>query len=471
MGSNDAFKRSPLVGIFSVIVLLSSIPFSLLYVIAMTVMFKLHAFMFGSSQGNDLPPVTQKSQTVIITGGKMSKSLCFARWFWKSGYKVVMIETKKYAYVGSRWSRAVTHFETVTCPRTNPQTYINDLVEIARKYQADYFVPVSSPVAALHDSAAKPALEAVGCRALHFDVEMTQILDNKHEFCRYAGSLGLQVPETYVVKTEEDVLELNEKLAKNMLNAKRYILKNLEYDPMHRLDLFTLPCRPNDLNDYLCQIRKDGNGIEPNAPWQVQEFINGQEYACMLVLRDGQIRAITCSESSSSQLNYNHIEVPAITKWVQEFASKTRLTGQLCFDFIRDETTGKVYPIECNPRVHSQCVAFLNNDNFGEAVLSDTFQETLEPVKDCKPVHWIYNELFKLFPVGAFCYRASTEEVPSLFNFFSQQDADFDASDPIPFLMRNHFQIPMLLIQCLLKRNMWKKIDFCIGKVVEFHGD
>jgi len=39
------------------------------------------------------------------------------------------------------------------------------------------------------------------------------------------------------------------------------VLKNLNYDAIHRLDLFRLPCSDEELQKYLTKIRIDGNGI------------------------------------------------------------------------------------------------------------------------------------------------------------------------------------------------------------------
>ena len=52
--------------------------------------------------------------------------------------------------------------------------------------------------------------------------------------------------------------------------GKKYILKNLEYDPVHRLDLFLLPCPDGELEGYLKKLRRDGNAIESARPWQLQ---------------------------------------------------------------------------------------------------------------------------------------------------------------------------------------------------------
>jgi len=372
MEINDGFhsyKKARCV--FTIIMLTALLPLSILYV-AIVTLFSMLNDLHTKKRNYQ---VTDSSKVVMVTGGKMSKSLHFARWFWKNGYKVVMVETEKYCYSGSRWSRAVTHFETVTCPRKSADEYMDGLVRIAEKYNVDFFVPVSSPVSAIPDANVKPRLKELGCKVLHFDLEMTEILDDKHKFCDYAKKLGLKTPTTFCVTSDEEARKLNETLANNIFNGDKsiFVLKNIEYDPKHRLDLFKMPCNPKDLDAYLYKIREDGNAITPDAPWQVQQFIaGGQEYTCFAVCRDGKIRAITTSESSCSQLNYQHVDIPSITKWVEDFANKTGITGQLCFDFMKDASSGIYYPIECNPRVHSQCVTFLDTPEFGEAVLSNS---------------------------------------------------------------------------------------------------
>ena len=51
------------------------------------------------------------------------------------------------------------------------------------------------------------------------------------------------------------------------------------------------------------------------------------------------------------------------------------------------------------------------------------------------------------------------------------KDAIFDWSDPLPFLMVHHAQIPWLLVQNVLEGKTWIRVDFNIGKLVEPAGD
>ena len=51
------------------------------------------------------------------------------------------------------------------------------------------------------------------------------------------------------------------------------------------------------------------------------------------------------------------------------------------------------------------------------------------------------------------------------------READFDVDDPLPFLIKNHFQLPFQLLDNLRKGTPWLKVDFYTGKIVEEHGE
>ena len=53
----------------------------------------------------------------------------------------------------------------------------------------------------------------------------------------------------------------------------------------------------------------------------------------------------------------------------------------------------------------------------------------------------------------------------------NEREANFDPEDPMPFFMLNHFQLPGLLLDTMIRGTPWKKLDFAIGKVVELNGD
>ncbi len=87
----------------------------------------------------------------------MTKALQLARSFHRAGHRVILAETAKYRFTGHRFSRAVDAFYCIPEP-TDP-AYDAALYEIVRYEAVDNFIPVSSPVASVHDARARYALD------------------------------------------------------------------------------------------------------------------------------------------------------------------------------------------------------------------------------------------------------------------------------------------------------------------------
>ncbi len=430
----------------TLLLLLILFPFSLLIV----TMAQLWSWIAG--------PRIQPSgsgSTILLTGGKMTKSLQLARSFRTAGHRVVLVETDKYWLTGHRFSRAVDRFYTVPAPQKNPNRYIEALQTIVLREQVDVFIPVASPVASYYDSLAKSVLSQ-HCEVFHFDPEITAMLDNKFQFCEQARRVGLSAPKVFQITDPEQILSFDFKA-----DGSQYILKSIPYDSVHRLDMTKLPC-PN-LEEHIRKLP-----ISPEKPWVMQEFVRGQEYCTHTTVRDGQIRLHGCSKSSAFQVNYEHIQQPAIYNWVKEFVEKLNLTGQISFDFIVTDM-GKVYPIECNPRTHTAITMFHDHFGLANAYLNpaqDPAEPPIEPLPGSPPTYWLYHELWRLTQI-----RSGSQ----LWNWFSKMtqgiDAMFQVNDPLPFLMVHHWHIPLLLLNSLRQLRGWIRIDFNIGKLVEIGGD
>ncbi|MGL5832206.1 MAG: ATP-grasp enzyme, partial [Waterburya sp.] len=179
-------------------------------------------------------PITANSQTILISGGKMTKALQLARSFHRAGHRVILIETHKYWLTGHRYSWAVDRFYTV--PNPQDQEYDQALLSIVQQEQVDIYVPVCSPVASYYDAAVQEIL-APHCAVMHVDVKMLERLDDKYTFAAEAESLGLRVPKSYKITHPQQVIDFD------FSNAQRsYIIKSIPYDSVRRLDLTKLPC-------------------------------------------------------------------------------------------------------------------------------------------------------------------------------------------------------------------------------------
>ena len=394
--------------------------------------------------------VAAQPRTVLVSGGKMTKAMQLARSFHGAGHRVILVESRKYRLTGHRFSRAVDRFYTVPAPQA--PDYAAALLRIVRREGVHVYVPVSSPVASYYDAQAKHVL-APYCEVLHVDPEMVRRLDDKYEFSVVASALGLSVPDSHRITAPQQVLDFDFDS-----RERRYILKSLAYDPVHRLDLTQLPrASPQDTAAFV-----RGLPISPDNPWILQEFIPGQEYCTHSTVRAGKVQLHCCSRSSAFQINYEMVDHPEIEAWVHRFTGALELTGQISLDFIA-AADGGVYAIECNPRTHSAITMFHDHPEVARAYLERDVP-VVQPRPSSRPTYWLYHEIWRLLirPTAA----GQRWRV-----LLRGKDAIFDWSDPLPFLMVHHAQIPWLLVDNLRRLRGWIRIDFNIGKLVEPAGD
>ena len=388
--------------------------------------------------------------TIMISGGKMTKALQLARSFHRAGHRVILVETARYRLTGHRFSRAVDAFYVV--PPPDDSGYVDSLLSIVRAEHVNVYVPVCSPVASTFDAMAKERLSP-HCEVMHVDPDVLRRLDDKHEFSMLAATAGLPVPDTHLITSPEQVADFD-----FSRSDRTYILKSIAYDPVERLDLTPLP-RPS-----AAETRRfaDGKAISADNPWILREFVAGTEYCTHSTVRNGHVQVYCCCESSPFQLNYAMVDKPAIEEWVTRFCRDLNLTGQVSFDFIeRDD--GRLFAIECNPRTHSAITMMYDHPDLARAYLENDFP-TIRPQPSSRPTYWLYQELWRLL--------IAPRTFGTRLNVVLQgKDAIFDRSDPLPFLMVHHLQIPALLLGNLRRRAPWVRIDFNIGKLVEPAGD
>ncbi|CAN5476101.1 hypothetical protein BH10ACT10_BH10ACT10_03480 [soil metagenome] len=399
-----------------------------------------------------VPPVRRtadRPRTVLVSGGKMTKSLQLARAFHAAGHRVVMVESAKYRLTGHRFSRAVDRFHTVPTP--GAEGYVEALLAIVEAEGVDVFVPVCSPAASYHDAVAKAALSP-HCEVLHLEPAMVRTLDDKQAFSALAGSLGLSVPNHHRITDPAQVDDFDFDAATDP-----YVLKSIPYDPVHRLDLTPLP-RPTPTETAAFARSKP---ISADTPWILQAFVDGQEYCTHSTVRDGRVQVYGCCESSAFQVNYATVDKPEIEAWVRGFVEPLGLTGQVSFDFI-ETTDGRVFPIECNPRTHSAITMFHDHPGLADAYL-DPDAPPVRPLPESRPTYWIYHEVWRLL--------TEPRRAARLGIILRGRDAVFDWADPLPFLVLHHVHIPSLLVRSLLAGQDWLRVDFNIGKLVEAGGD
>jgi predicted ATP-grasp superfamily ATP-dependent carboligase len=420
---------------------------------ALTAVLPLNAALTAAALARPLPAAPaggEARRTILISGGKMTKALQLARSFRAAGHRVVLVETARYRLTGHRFSRAVDAFRVV--PQPDDPGYARALLRIVEEEGVDVYVPVCSPKASRFDAEARRVLDPV-CEVIHADPDTIATLDDKDRFAAAAAELGLAVPDTHRITDPAQV----EAFA-FPADGTRYVLKSIAYDPVRRRDLTLLP---RDTPEGTAAFAR-GLPISPENPWILQEFVAGEEFCTHSTVRNGVVRLHCCCRSSAFQLHYAMVGDPEIEAWVRRFVGALGLTGQASFDFIRG-ADGVAYAIECNPRTHSAITMFYDHPGVAAAYLEDEGVE-VRPTPESRPTYWLYHELFSAL-------RRPASAPGRIRTIARGKEAIFDASDPLPFLLVHHLQIPRLLLSSLRRATPWTTIDFNIGKLVQPAGD
>ncbi|KIQ19903.1 ATP-grasp enzyme [Rhodococcus sp. Leaf7] len=390
----------------------------------------------------------RERRTVLINGGKMTKSLQLARSFHGAGHRVVLVESAKYRYTAHRFSRAVDVFHTV--PEASDVGYAEAVAEIARRENADVFVPVSSPASSVPDAEVGRLLAGV-CDVIHVDSATVAMLDDKVQFSKTAESLGLRVPQSHLITDRRQLLDFD------FPPGRRFILKRIAYNPVGRMDLTPLSRDTPDANaEFISRL-----SVSADDPWILQEFVDGQEYCTHSTVRNGRVQVYGCCESSAFQINYAMVDKPEIRSWVEHFVGELGLTGQVSFDFI-EGADGHPYAIECNPRTHSAITMFHDHPDVAAAYLEDG-HPVITPLPTARPTYWLYHEVWRLLTEPGRVHRLRT--------ILGGKDAVFTRWDPLPYFMLYHLHLPSLLWANLRKGGSWSRVDANIGKLVEAGGD
>ena len=397
--------------------------------------------------------VAQRPRTVLISGGKMTKSLTLARAFHRAGHRVVLVEAPKYRFTGHRFSSCVDRFRTV--PPPDDPGYLGALIDLVRAERVDVYVPVCSPASSRYDAEAVVALDGL-CEVVHVGTDTIDELDDKFRFAETAAALGLAVPDTHRVTEAQQVLDFDFTRADR--RGHTYILKSIAYDPVHRLDLTPLPRPTRAETEAFARSRP----MSADNPWILQELVVGEEFCTHGTVRDGELQVYVCCRSSAFQVNYEAVDKPEIEDWVRRFVKALGITGQASFDFI-ETADGTPYAIECNPRTHSAITLFADHPDLARAYLDDGVA-TVVPLASTRPTYWLHHELWRML-------RHPSTAPARLLVVLRGRDATFDLDDPLPSLLVPHLQIPSLLLGALRRGTDWVKIDFNIGKLVEPAGD
>lgn len=437
---------------------------------------------------------SHQPRTILVTGVGMSKGLALARCFYTAGHDVVGADFQRTSC--GRVSTALKAYHRLPKPDGTPQgqdRYVQAMMQIIVREQIDLWVSCSGVASAAEDGMlADHVVQHTTCKVVQFDLRTTQRLHEKHSFMDYTRSLGLRIPQTHTVTSKADVLMVLQAAASS---DQRYIMKFVGVDDLVRGDMTLLPlASPLATRSHIEKL-----DISKSRPWILQQFIRGPEFCTHSLVVRGQVKAFVACPSSELLMHYSALPADSalsrsMLRFTHEFAAAAdqSFTGHLSFDFLveQDEVDAswrdplhevKLYPIECNPRVHTAVVLFQNTPELVGAYLSvlepnkitqpnDPNIKPRDPIfaRNSKSYYWIGHDLMEMIIMPLIMLLARNEmntwDVLRGLRTFTEHvawwaDGTYEIWDPLPAWFLYHVYWPMEFSQALWHKSKWSRIN------------
>ncbi|KAK5991460.1 hypothetical protein PT974_09742 [Cladobotryum mycophilum] len=466
------------------------LPFSTVIILAIFVRNELFPFQRHS----EAPAPGAK--TILVTGVSMSKGLAIARSLHAQGHRVIGADVS-FLSVG-RVSRAVDKFYTLPRPHASSSRgpdeedpYVLRLVDIVLREKVKLWISASDVETEIQDGIAKDIVESqTEARAIQLGEKDVSMLHGKQTFIEYVQSLGLPVPDTRLISNKSDLLGFLSQRGGWSLQpgGTQYLLKPIGVDDLTRFNMPILPLL--DGRESMALINSIPFTRKPS--FIVQELIPGAEFCTHALVIRGSVRAFVACPSLDLLMHYTALapESPLSQKmlrFTQEVAAfrGDEWTGHVSFDFrVKMESHGslseedaEIYPIECNPRVHTAIMLFSNTPEIVNEYLLALTPGDLAQQKPLYPrlpdhYYWIGQDFveYVIYPIckTLLLRKMKMSKLIKSINSFVHRvqywkDGTFDMRDPWPWWWLYHVYWPWQFVQYLF-RGRWHKLNVSTGK-------
>jgi hypothetical protein len=281
-------------------------------------------------------------KTVLVTTGRQAKTLHGIRALKEIGCRVVVTD-----YQGMSASAVSTACDAVaTLAPLDPgkvSQWVDHLEGIIRREKVDMVIPFSTINEALFIGVAKDwlARRLPDVTFLCEGLEMMARLDNKAMFADMCLESNVPVPESGIVTSRAELDQMMRDVGGDM----DVILKRIE-STINRDEEIKVVTKGECAPESVRPTDQD--------PWQWQRFIRGTEYSAWFVCCNGNITFQGCYRSEGDLLFFDGIPVPDdVEKAISGLVARHQLSGHYAFDYFREESSGRFFVIECNPRASS----------------------------------------------------------------------------------------------------------------------
>lgn len=428
-----------------------------------------------------------KPYTILVTGVGMTKGLALIRLFYEAGHTVIGADFEPHgALACGRFSRSLARFYRLSkpTPKGGFSPYIQSLLDIITKEKVDLWVSCSGVASAVEDGEAKEIVEArTACKAVQFDVKMTQILHEKNSFIQHTSSLSLTAPETHMITNPATAM----KILRDAPADRKYVTKTIGVVDAVRADMTLLPkSTPQATEKHIARLP-----ISEDIPWILQQYIDGREYCTHALVIKGQVKAFVACPSAELLMHYEALPAQsplskAMLKFTETFARHggESFTGHLSFDFMVENGQAKdvgrvvLYPIECNPRAHTAVALFNRSTDMVDAYLSlvdyDAKRGIATPVQQYS-YYWVGHDLVTRVFLPALDFLLLRTTLSALVSSYRDfvlhilfwRDGTFEIWDPLPWWWLYHVYWPMRFLSCIQTGSKWSRLNVSTTKMFE----
>jgi glutathione synthase/RimK-type ligase-like ATP-grasp enzyme len=292
---------------------------------------------------------------VLVTSSRMPYAITEIRAFARQGHTVHAADTFARAPGNHSNATAETH-ETVS-PRRDPIGYARQIGAIVDRYRIDLVVPTFEEAFYLMANVEHLGPAAGRVFAPGFDV--IRRLHDKAQFCALADALGLQVPDTIVCRSKDE-------LERATAAFEDFFARAVYSRAGTQVFTNTGPLAGRETIDEIDPT--------PDAPWLVQRFVPGGDLCSFSVCRFGKVVAHSTYRhpktlDHSGGIVFESVEDPRTLDAASRIVESTDYHGQISLDFL-ELTDDTLSMVECNPRATSG-VCVMPEAMFVDAVLGD----------------------------------------------------------------------------------------------------
>ena len=372
-----------------------------------------------------IEPVTP--QRILITGGRAPVALEWARLLHRNGHHVYMAESSRY-HLG-RESSAVAESFQVPPPRQQPKLYLSTLEQLIIEHQIDLLLPTCEEI--FYIAQGLDRLQKV-CRVLAPTLSTLHTLHHKETFIQQVIANNQVAPITFPV-------------AEPSTDSYDYAVPNTQGHTFIRKPVYSR---------FASQVimpweskRTVYSNINDSSAWIAQQYIKGKSICTYSLVHQGIVIAHATYTSNyrtsrtGASVYFEAIEHDEAYQWVcqfirgtpsdPEYPSTSAFCGQISFDFIEEDATGILYPIECNPRATSGIHLFQQEDRIIQALIDP--ESIVQSGQVIMPVVGTARVLTLPMWVAGIKYNRNWQDWKNWWHCLQATDVVYQADDRKPF--------------------------------------